>query len=273
MNNRSIVVWRKKPVTTAVHECVDQPNPLKVLFSVVRVLATTSRPEPRGNGTVNHDRFAPVLKALEHGGLPAAADWEDELSLYLAELEGVRPRSLTHDESLAFWLNLYNAGAVQLAIEAFRRNETSVLRIPGGFSRPLAKVESESLSLDAIEHGKLRRLRDPRIHGALVCGSLSCPTLRAEPYRGDGLDFQLDDQMRAFLRGGGAIPGTGTVMLSRVFLWFGADFVRPHRMPTFLPASKSKILSALRPWLPDTVADAEAVEFQSYDWGLSCTVG
>ena len=46
--------------------------------------------------------------------------------------------------------------------------------------------------LDDIEHGKVRRFGDPRIHSALVCGSVSCPTLRFEPYEGDRLDASAD---------------------------------------------------------------------------------
>lgn len=253
---------------------MDQPNAFQVLYSVVKSLLTTSSPDPSGTRELSHDQFTPILKSLEEEGLPAASDWEEELSAYLAFLSDVRPDELTRDEAFAYWLNLYNAGAVQLAIEAHEKGETSVLRIPGAFTRPLVSVAGEGLSLDAIEHGKLRRFKDPRMHGALVCGSLSCPTLRSEPYRGRGLDEQLETQMRAFLQEGGAVPGDdGEVLLSRVFLWFGSDFVRPQRMPTFLPASKGQVLQALRPWLPEQVADATDVEFQPYDWSLACSVG
>lgn len=202
------------------------------------------------------------------------AEWSGEVESYLAQLSDVEPNELSRDEALAFWLNLYNAGAIRLAIEAHRQGEESVLRIPGAFSRPLVTVDGEDLSLDAIEHAKLRRFRDPRIHGALVCGSLSCPTLRSEPYTGEALDHQLDDQMREFLAGGGAVPdGPDGVLLSRIFLWFGADFVRPDRMPTFIPATKGQILDAVRPWLPDSVADTRRVDFQPYDWSLACSIG
>ena len=56
---------------------------------------------------------------------------------------------------------------------------------PGAFDAPWAMVGGESLSLNDIEHGKIRRFRDPRIHAALVCGSVSCPTLRYEPFGED----------------------------------------------------------------------------------------
>jgi hypothetical protein len=227
-----------------------------------------------GTGTVDHSAFSPVLESLVTGGLPAAADRELDLSNYLAKLGSVDPNTLTRDEALAYWLNLYNAGAVMLAIETFGSGATSVLRIPGGFSRPLVEVADEELSLDSIEHAKLRRFGDPRIHGALVCGSLSCPTLRGQPYTGVDLSGQLDDQMRVFLAGGGAVAGKDkSVSLSRVLRWFGSDFVRPHRMPTFLPASKRRTLEAVRQWLPDSLSHCRRVEFQDYDWGLGCSIG
>ena len=253
---------------------MDQPNPIRAFLSLVRVLLTTSRPNPVGSESVSHEKLSPVLDALESGGLSAVSDWWSEVDSYLAQLSEVEPNHLSRHEALAYWLNLYNAGAIRLAIEAHSAGEVSVLRIPGAFTRPLVAVDGEDLSLDAIEHGKVRRFGDPRIHAALVCGSLSCPTLRSAPYDGDRLDHQLDAQMRDFLESGGAVPdGPDGVLLSRVFLWYGADFVRPQRMPTFIPATKSQVLEAVRPWLPDSVANARRVGFQPYDWTLACSVG
>jgi hypothetical protein len=253
---------------------VNQPNPIKVAWSIVRVLRSVETPRPAGTGTVDHSLLSPVLEALDGGGLTAAADRGPDLTNYLAKMSSVDPDTLSRDEALAYWLNLYNAGAVVLAIEALGSGSRSVLRIPGGFSRPLVEVAGEELSLDSIEHAKLRRFGDPRIHGALVCGSLSCPTLRGQPYVGVDLEGQLDDQMRMFLAGGGATGGRdNSVSLSRVLRWFGSDFVRPHRMPTFLPASKHRTLEAVRQWLPEALSNCETVVFQDYDWGLGCAIG
>lgn len=198
---------------------------------------------------------------------------------YLDWLAEVDPDQLVRDDALAYWVNLYNAGALLLAGRALGRGEDSVLRILGGFQRPFVEIAGESLSLDDVEHAKLRRFGDPRIHAALACGSSSCPTLRGEPYHGTGLSRQLDDQLRYFLAAGGCIPDVerGVVRLSRVFLWLGADFVRPHRMPTFLPAFPSSVLRALIPWLEPEIgrwieSSAPKIEFQSYDWGLRCAV-
>lgn len=258
---------------TKVQLAVDQPNPIKVAWSILRVLRSFARPKPVGAGTVDHSLLSPVLASLDEGGLPSAVERGPDLANYLDKMSSVGPDTLTRDEALAYWLNLYNAGAVKLAVEAFDSGSTSVLRVPGGFSRPLVEVAGEELSLEAIEHAKIRRFGDPRIHGALVCGSLSCPTLRGRPYAGVGLDRQLDDQMRDFFAGGGATAGNdGRVSLSRVLLWYGSDFARPHRMPTFMPASKRRTLQAVRQWLPAHLQDKEKVQFQDYDWGLGCAV-
>lgn len=133
--------------------------------------------------------------------------------------------------------------------------------------------------IDDIEHAKLRRFGDPRIHAPLVCGSVSCPILRREPYTGPGLTDQLDEQLTYFLASGGSQVDRdqALVTLSRVFLWFGADFVGPRRMPTFLPACRSSILASLLPWLDAGIGEwveltSPRIEFQRYDWGLRCVV-
>ncbi len=237
------------------------------------------RPAPTGRGTVDHRGLAPVLDAVAGGGVAALAGLTEELAAYRALLHAVDPDSLTRSNALAFWINLYNAEALGTAAEALAAGQQSVLRLPGAFDRPRSIIAGERLSLDAIEHGKVRRFCDPRIHGALVCGSLSCPTLRFEPYSGDRLDAQLDDQLRSFLRSGGAVAdrAAGELSLTRVLLWYGADFVRPHRMPALLPVRRRKLAGAISPWLDEDDAtwirrERPRVSFQDYDWALGCAV-
>lgn len=252
-----------------------EPNVLKVLAGIVKVLLTTSRPMPLGTESYDHSALKPVLSELEAKGLAGVVEARGELTTYLKGVADVDPNLLNPSQALAFWINLYNAGVIELAIDALEDGRGSVLGVPGGFSRPTVDVKGERLSLDAIEHGKVRRFKDPRIHGALVCGSLSCPTLQADPYEGDDLDTQLDNQMRAFLGGGGAVAGEEArqLALSRIFLWYGPDFVRPRNMPAFLPVSKARLRSSIEPWLSPDLAERDQVVFQSYDWSLACTIG
>jgi hypothetical protein len=258
----------------------DSPNPIAVAWSVWRSLRSVRAPRPTGADGWDHGRLIEPLRRLQSEGTTALPDLVDPLGRYLSDMRRADPDRLHRDEALAFWINLYNAGALLVAGEALGAGEDSVLRLPGGFRRPFVTIAGEDLSLDAIEHAKLRRLGDPRLHAALVCGSVSCPTLRPEPYRGAIIDVQLDDQMRRLLAGGAAVfdRERRLVSLSRIFLWYGSDFVRPHRMPSLLPAARSRVLGALRPWLQPEEAEwlevnQSRVEFQNYDWGLACTIG
>lgn len=255
------------------------PSPLAAAWSILRSLVTTQAPGPFGERTVSHSLLERPLERLDAEGTSVLTELRPGLTRYMDQMAAVDPGSLTRDEALAYWTNVYNAGALQLAAKALLAGESSVLGIPGGFREPVISVAGEVLGLDEIEHGKLRRFGDPRIHAALVCGSVSCPTLRGEPYRGEVLDNQFDDQLRHFLAAGALQIDRqeAVVYLSRVFLWFGADFVRPHRMPSFLPAGRSRILASLLRWIDEETAEwvvqtQPEVEFQGYDWGLACTV-
>lgn len=253
---------------------MDAPNPIAVAVSVLGVLASISRPTFGTNPGPPADALAGVLDTVAQDGMKGLSDRVNDLEAYLDDMSQVRADGLTRDAALAYWINVYNAGALRLAAAASSTTSSSVLRVPGGFSRPFIVVGGEALSMDAIEHAKIRRFKDPRIHGALVCGSVSCPTLRRIPYSATGLDSQLNGQMREFLSGGGASydPRSGSLALSRVFLWYGGDFVRPRRMPTFLPTSRRRLVGALRPWLGDEITSDPTVRFQKYDWGLRCSV-
>ena len=257
---------------------MDAPDPFSVAVSVLRSLRVSP---PRPGGTTpapDHGSLASVLDAVHARGVTALPGLLDELDDYAARMSAVRPDELSRPDALAFWLNLYNAAALTLAGETFATAERSVLRLPGAFTRPVVSVAGESLSLDNIEHGKIRRFKDPRIHAALVCGSASCPTLRYEPFEGRSLDAQLEDQMRTFLAAGGALVDGDRLILNRIFLWFGSDMVRPTRMPSFLPVSRRRVARALVTWLPDDISSwlasgSRSVGFADYDWSLACSVG
>ena len=255
----------------------DQPNPLAVVWSMARA-RRTRKPRPAGEGFVGADDFAEVLSHLRTGGVAVLPSERAALARFRYQMEEVDPDALADDGALAFWLNLYNAGALALAADAVSAGASTVLRIPGAFDTPWAVVGGEALSLNDIEHGKIRRFGDPRIHAALVCGSVSCPSLRYEPF-GEALGVQLDEQMRGFLAGGGAHIDreSNTLRLSRLFLWYGGDFVRPGRMPTWIPARRRDLARSIAQWLPEddadwVVASSPDVEYTTYDWGLACSI-
>ncbi|MEN8238647.1 MAG: DUF547 domain-containing protein [Actinomycetota bacterium] len=229
--------------------------------------------------TVDHSELAGVLDAFVGSGIAALTERAGALEGYRDSMTSIDPDELSGAEALAFWMNLYNAGALRAAGVAFDGNVGSVLRVPGAFSAPWATVAGRKLSLDDIEHGKIRRFKDPRIHGALVCGSASCPTLRPEPFTGATLDHQLDDQLRYFIsHGGGSVSRTdNSVQLSSVFKWYGRDFTSPQTMPNLSPANTELLRDTVAYWFSaDDAAyiwgNQPDVMFMPYDWGLGCSV-
>ncbi len=175
----------------------------------------------------------------------------------LAELAGIDPEELAasmsdHAARIATWLNLYNA-ATQRLVEA---HPETFARRGRFFRQPAIVVAGTTLSLDAIEHGLLRRSRwkaglgwlgnpfpgrferrfrvdviDPRIHFALNCAAASCPPIAA--YDPDRLDAQLDLATRSYLAE--AVRREGPrLIVPRLFLWFMGDFGGPRGVRRFL---------------------------------------
>ena len=257
---------------------MDQPEVSAVLRSMLRARRLRP-PRPTGARGFDSDGLCPVLHAVEEGGVAALSSMAAELRGYLDHLASIDPDDSNPAGAKAFWINLYNTGALDLARRSWDAGAETVLRLPGAFDHPFVTIAGETLSLDGIEHGKVRRFGDPRIHAALVCGSASCPTLAFEPYRAEDIEDQLDRQMRRFLVDGGAIADRAqhTLTLSRLFLWYGGDFVRPRQMPTLLPASRRALRRAVLTWMPRDLAawvrtTHPRLRFADYDWGLSCAV-
>ena len=175
----------------------------------------------------------------------------------------------SRDEKLAFWINAYNI----LAIDLVRRHyPVDSIRSIGSLLSPVWKREAgviggRACTLDQIENEILRPMGEPRIHGAIVCASLSCPPLRREPYRAATLDAQLEDNVRrwlADLRKGARVDRSArTLYLSPIFDWFAEDFgddVLPF-VTSHLPPEEASWVRAR--------GTALRIRYFDYDWSLN----
>jgi len=153
--------------------------------------------------------------------------------------------------------------------------------IPAPWSRPKWTVAGRTVTLDQIEHQFLRRdFREPRIHFALVCASRSCPALRIYPYRAEFLDAQLDSAAREFVLDRSRndfTPRGGAIRISKIFDWYGKDFVGVYSDSTFARLygrEMGAVLAYVSRFLPaETVAALRAkrsrVTYLPYDWSLN----
>ncbi len=219
---------------------------------------------------VRHTRAVPdpARTRVDYAALAHSADWKK----LVAGLARADPGQLDgRAERLAFWINAYNV----LAIDLVARNyPVESIRDLGSFLRPVWKREAgrvggEPVTLDRIEHGILRPMGEPRIHAAIVCASVSCPTLRREPWRAGELDAQLDDSLRRWLadpdKGLRVDRERGVLRLSKVFDWFEGDFAGRGGVLAFLEPSMP---DAARGWLAAHQGRVE-VAYLDYDWRLN----
>ncbi|KAL5078631.1 hypothetical protein RYX36_007052, partial [Vicia faba] len=218
----------------------------------------------------------------------------EEFARYLRiveELQRVEMSDLSREETIAFFLNLYNMMTIHaILVWGHPDGILERRRLFGDFKYVIG---GSTYSLSAIQNGILRgnqrqpytlmrpfgakdkrlmvalSLPEPLIHFALVCGTRSGPALRC--YSPRDIDSELMDAAHNFLRNGGVlIDFTAKIAYtSKILKWFSLDFgkneveVMKH-VSIYLDPSESELLF-------DLLATSELkVIYQPYDWGLNC---
>jgi Protein of unknown function, DUF547 len=235
-----------------------------------------------GVGHWDHARFDRVLKAhLRDGGfrfdyLGLKADPED-LNLYLEEIRKADLATLAREELLALLLNAYNACTIRTVLETFTPGApggvASIRDIPQVFDRKACVVGGYALSLNNLEHNLIRPLfKDPRIHFAVNCASVSCPPLAPEAFVGERLDAQLESAAhRALSSSANVRVEGGRLEVTKLFDWYGSDFVTPgfRGAEATLPRFIRKYAAAeVARWI-DAQGGDPPVGFLDYDWSLN----
>lgn len=222
--------------------------------------------QPIPSESLSHADLDGVLKTHVRDGV---VDYpritrDPRLPRYLELLDRVNPDTISDlDARLAFWINAYNALAIQGVLngitpetwpDKYRFFIGTKFRIGGG-----------AVNLWGLEHDILIPLGEPRIHFAIVCASASCPKLRNTAYAPETLEAELDDAARRFVnddtrnrfdRAG------GTAYLSQIFKWFRDDF----------EAEAGSLSGYIARYVNDPVHAAALaqgvyrIEFLDYDW-------
>ena len=209
----------------------------------------------------------------------------------VAEVTSEQYESWSQSEQLAFWCNVYNGLTLQAIVEHYPITKkpkitqdapaNSIRQIPGVWKGHKWRVMGREMTLDEIEHKVIRpRFEKPEIHMALVCAAMSCPPLRHEPFTGEKLQAQFDDQTRRFLADAlrFKIDRAGkTVYLSAIFQWFGEDFVKGF-VPKQGFGSHSEAERASLHFISQYLSESDAaylrkgkyrIAYLPYDWSLN----
>ncbi len=236
-----------------------------------------------GTAVLDHSAWGALLGARLH--IPAApptrlaygaftAADRAALADYLARLQRQGVAGLSRADQFAFWINLYNAQTVAVVLEHYPVASIRDIALGGSlraavsggpWQAKLMTIAGVRLSLDDIEHAILRRLfRDQRLHYAINCASLGCPSLRQSAFTGNALEAQLQESAVEFINSPhGVTFDRNSLVLSGIFEWYRKDFGGTDQ--TLLHHLASHAHAPLRARL---IAAGRVARYQ-YDWGLN----
>jgi hypothetical protein len=166
----------------------------------------------------------------------------------------------------ALLINAYNAFAIQGILDGY--SPSSWLGRYSYFKRRKYQLMGEPVTLHELETRQLMPLRDPRIHFAIVCASISCPRLSSRAYAPDKLEEQLDTAARAFINDNTRNRydvQRKIAFVSRIFDWYGEEFARTSgSVQKYIAAYVNDPAAAAL-----LVADGFELKFVPYDWELN----
>lgn len=187
----------------------------------------------------------------------------------------------TKPQQQAFLINAYNAFTIEKILTRYPGIK-SIRDFGSVFGNPwkdkFFTLFGEPSFLDHIEHEILRKegvYDDPRVHVAVVCGSIGCPMLRSEAFRADRLEAQLEDAFRRFLSDrtrNRYDPQSRKLEVSKIFDWYGKDFEKGYKGFTSVKQALSRYADLLADKPGDRAvvkAQQAEISFLDYDWSLN----
>lgn len=263
-------------VTAAAAAVVANLNPDRVrgLFGPLAVKMEEAYERKPGGPRFDHAALDALLKRhvkpggfVDYKGLKAESA---ALDAYLAAVAKAPFDDLDRDEKLALLINAYNAFTLRLILDRYPLKSIKDIPDEGRWNARRWIVGGRTLSLNQLEHEEIRpKFREPRVHFALVCAAVGCPPLRAEAYRGEAIEAQLEAQSAETHAGARWFrfkAGEDRVELTRLYDWYAGDFEQ---------AAGSASRYAAR-WSPPLKAALDSgkspsVKWLPYDWSLNST--
>ena len=196
-------------------------------------------------GNVNYNGFNTDRKAL--------------LS-YIGSLgENIPDDTWTKDDKLAYWINAYNALTIDLILRHYPVESIKDIKNP--WDQRYWQLGDKWYNLNEIEHDILRKMKEPRIHFAIVCASYSCPKLQNEAYTASKLEEQLTNATKSFINDPEKNDLTPSkIGLSKIFAWFDKDF---------LINGTGSIIEYINRYSNIKISPKTPKKFKDYDWSLN----
>lgn len=200
-----------------------------------------------------------TLSLVDYDALSSDANLEN-LRNILAEMAPFSNKDASF--RLCMWINAYNFLTIYKVAKNKHIKQFNDLAKNGKnvWKLPIGKVAGVEVTLDSIENEIIRKkFNEPRIHFALVCAAVGCPSLRDKPYRATTLNVILDEQLMSYTKSKktGFNISQEKIYLSQIFSWFASDF-----------GGNSKKWLLEKGIIP-AYAKNYSVEYIEYDWTLN----
>lgn len=252
-----------------------------------------------------HDKFAGILSEfVDDKGMVdyrRLKQKRGKLKLLLSEFTKLKRNeynSWSKEDKIAFWINAYNLQMLKIIIDNYPVDSYWLLhpfsgwepdsikhinkRI-GGINKQKFLIMDEVFTLPEVEQRFFRKEFDePRVFLALSYATLTSPPLRNEPYYGDKLYKQLDDQARKFFSNPLAfkIDRKRQKIYLSVLLqptWYGSEFIRKYGTDKKFKDQKPAVRAVLS-FLTNYISGQDkqflevenySIEFMIYNWRLN----
>jgi len=150
-----------------------------------------------------------------------------ELNSYLDMVSKKIPdNTWSRNESLAYWINVYNAYTLDLILSNYPTS--SITNLDGGKPWDVKRITlaGKKYSLNDIEHKIIRpQFNDARIHFAVNCAAKSCPKLNNGAMTEANVNSTLEKLTKQFVNNSSLNEiSSGSASLSKIFEWYASDF-------------------------------------------------
>ncbi|MGB1268757.1 MAG: DUF547 domain-containing protein [Flavobacteriaceae bacterium] len=177
---------------------------------------------------------------------------------YLTALSENPPQeSWTKEDTLAYWMNVYNAFTIKLITDNYPTE--SIKNIKDAWSSRFFKIGRKWYNLQDVEHKILRKMNDPRIHFGINCASFSCPPLLNRAFTAATVNTDLDFLAHRFINDKTRNTiSENNIQLSKIFKWYASDFKTDGTLIDYLNKYSEVIINK-----------NTKRSFKNYDWSLN----
>lgn len=246
-----------------------------LLISLSLSCSASSNPKEKQNTdiqtellvTIDHSSYNQLLKSyVSNQGFVNYAGFaksKNKLEAYLTSLTKINPATLSKNERLAYWINVYNASTIDQILRNYPVK--SILDIAGGkvWDQPLPySFGGKTLTLNEIEKKVLlgSDLFDARIHFAVNCAAISCPRLSNTAFTAENVQAMLNKNTKAALANEAQNKiSTNHASISMLFNWYKGDFEK----------ADGSVLNFINKYSDTKINSHTKIDYLEYNWNLN----